>query len=915
MTAEELLATMTEPLAEDDGYCTIDPETRVITIPPEYQLLGVESDEKAERIYFKCPKIVGDNIDLTKLALRVNFRNAGAVVDQYLVDDVEVDGDDITFSWLLSRRVTQYEGTVNFIVCAVKVSGEEITNEWNTTLAEAEVLEGLEVEVVLPEDETDIVNQLLALAETRLNDVRDATSSANTAASNANQKAQEAENAAEDARGVIEQITKDSYLHTALQSFIDTVTATPTAYGNAIVKKIEGFTRQQTPTGAQLFDASGLTAYNGATISIFNGGKEVRITGRKQSDVKGSAIWSIPSDIVNLLKGKTAYVYVSHNAEKGWVEFDIRTPSGWDYPKMANNQWTSVQVPSDASSISLALIPNNVTETDVTATFQNIKIGLTQFETWEPYTGGQPAPNPDYPMVVQGVGYRGFFDGELTQSVYRITDGASSGYDDRYICNANKIPCKSGDTITFQYKIYGSGVRDQENFRICFYDGEGVFLSAQSPSGGITNFDSSISFTAPANAKTFTWCFTYAPWKRFLRLNILINNQYAICVKSTGPNIFNKNGFTAGSAARATVYDETVQIKTIEGSGNAPGVFFYLGPIANFLGKRLYIKADKMESTHSAEGKASCRIVLRAVKSGASVQSFGVYQDSRAGTWHQFSEIPEDIDLDSVTDLALQLYVGDGTAQVSVGETATFENVMLCEEQTDKYHPYQSNVTYIPVDYPLFEGDKIIQRNGEYKLLRKMGFKTYDGSDDENWNVTYNEENNVYNIYIADMMNDGKRGVLVPNNYFYNSEYGYALHSSFISSSGNYNIMISPDMNIDTVQEWKDWLKTHTMYCAYKLATPTEGPLSPEAQKALHSIMATDEQTELTIVGVPSDETIQNQFLLPRNEDGALNTTAYCTSVKNKLTLDELLSQSLDSRVNKLEIDNAALAEQTIVVE
>ena len=148
MTAEELLAAMAEPLAEDGTYCTIDPETRVITIPPEYQLLGVESDEKAERIYFKCPKIVGDDTDLSKLALRVNFRNAGQVVDQYLVDDVAVDGDNITFSWLLSRRVTQYEGDVNFIVCAVRVSGETITNEWNTTLATSQVLEGLEVDKI-----------------------------------------------------------------------------------------------------------------------------------------------------------------------------------------------------------------------------------------------------------------------------------------------------------------------------------------------------------------------------------------------------------------------------------------------------------------------------------------------------------------------------------------------------------------------------------------------------------------------------------------------------------------------------------------------------------------------------------------------------------------------------------------------
>lgn len=164
MTAEELLATMTEPLVEEDEYCTIDPETRVITIPPQYQLLGVESDEKAERIYFKCPKIVGDDIDLSKLALRVNFRNAGRVVDQYRVDDVAVDGDNITFSWLLSRRVTQYEGDVDFIVCAVRVHDDAtITNEWNTTIATATVLEGLETDY-LPEEEEqarDLLTELI----------------------------------------------------------------------------------------------------------------------------------------------------------------------------------------------------------------------------------------------------------------------------------------------------------------------------------------------------------------------------------------------------------------------------------------------------------------------------------------------------------------------------------------------------------------------------------------------------------------------------------------------------------------------------------------------------------------------------------------------------------------------------------
>ena len=51
MTAEELLKQMSaEPFAEEMVCCVIDPETRVIDVPAEYQLLGVESDEKVERM-------------------------------------------------------------------------------------------------------------------------------------------------------------------------------------------------------------------------------------------------------------------------------------------------------------------------------------------------------------------------------------------------------------------------------------------------------------------------------------------------------------------------------------------------------------------------------------------------------------------------------------------------------------------------------------------------------------------------------------------------------------------------------------------------------------------------------------------------------------------------------------------------
>lgn len=849
MTAEELLTTMAEPLAEDGTYCTIDPETRVITIPPEYQLLGVESDEKAERIYFKCPKIVGDDIDLSKLALRVNFRNAGQVVDQYLVDDVAVDGDNITFSWLLSRRVTQYEGDVNFIVCAVRVSGETITNEWNTTLATAQVLEGLEAEMVLPEEETDIVNQLLSLAETRLNDVKEATADANTAASNANQKAQEAENAAEDARGVTEQITKDSYLHTALQSFIDTVTASPTAYGNAIVKKIEGFIRQETTTGAQLFDIEGTVTANQATKAILNDGRDLQVTGKKVDSSKwGYAYYNFPAEKVS---GKTLYVYVEYNSGLG-CEFNIKDAENkWTYPMVSSGKWTTISVPSNVMQCSILFYPNRTTETEVTGVYKNIKVGFTQFETWEPYTGGQPAPNPDYPMVVQGTGYRGFFD-DLYEFVYHGENDVVNR-NNEWVASVNKIPCKSGDSVEIIYHRSNSN----SMYGIIYYKGDDFvsILATQRGNG---------KFAVPSGVDGFRWQVYESgdqPDPSFV--DVKINGKYAVVVKSEGKNLFDLSKVEYGKAISndtGNTFDALEDIATdyihVDGSS-----YIYAKPMSIRQWMAFYSETYDYISGWSEYGKIQ-------------VPSNAVY------------------------------------ARFTVAKADMYEwYVIKGENALEEYLPYQSNVTYIPVDYPLFEGDRIVQRNGEYKLLRKWGMSVFDGSEDEGWAQGKSNTNQFY----TSQYKEKKVNADIVSNRF---KHATSVEPPSIWIGNDINIYFeSGYLDNNTIAGFQEWLQENPVSCVYELATPTEEPLSSEAMKALHSIMATDEQTELTIVGVPADAEISNQFLLPRNEDGALNTTAYCTAEKNKIVLNELVAQNLDARVNKLEIDNASLTEQTIIVE
>lgn len=165
MTLEEALAAATADDGSETVYCTVDDDTRLVTVPDKYKKLGVESDEKAKRIWFRFPKLVGNNgVDLSAIGVRVNFRNANGDGDIYIVEDLTTDGDYVTFSWELTRKVTAYKGHVSFVVCAVKSATDGTTkNEWNTTLnKECEVLEGLEVTEQITQENPDIIEYILA---------------------------------------------------------------------------------------------------------------------------------------------------------------------------------------------------------------------------------------------------------------------------------------------------------------------------------------------------------------------------------------------------------------------------------------------------------------------------------------------------------------------------------------------------------------------------------------------------------------------------------------------------------------------------------------------------------------------------------------------------------------------------------
>lgn len=162
MQTLQVLNADAELYTASEQYITIDTDTREITIPDSQKLFGVKDDLKAERKYFKVKKVVGDNLDLSKHRLYINYMNANKETSAYLVDDVKVDGDYITFSWLLYRSVTKYIGNVSFIVCAKSSNNKGLLQtDWNTTLATGTVKEGLEVDTATTEEYPDVIEQIL----------------------------------------------------------------------------------------------------------------------------------------------------------------------------------------------------------------------------------------------------------------------------------------------------------------------------------------------------------------------------------------------------------------------------------------------------------------------------------------------------------------------------------------------------------------------------------------------------------------------------------------------------------------------------------------------------------------------------------------------------------------------------------
>lgn len=147
------------------GTIIINDDLRTMQIPSSITLLGVESDDDVNVLQFQMPKEYS-GFDLSEFQARINYMNANGEGDLYIADDLAVDGDNMTFSWLVGRNACAYVGNVQFIVCLKKFDEDSnVTQEFNTTVYTLPVLRGLETTEAVVQENADIIEYILKMIE------------------------------------------------------------------------------------------------------------------------------------------------------------------------------------------------------------------------------------------------------------------------------------------------------------------------------------------------------------------------------------------------------------------------------------------------------------------------------------------------------------------------------------------------------------------------------------------------------------------------------------------------------------------------------------------------------------------------------------------------------------------------------
>nr|DAF82003.1 MAG TPA: hypothetical protein [Caudoviricetes sp.] len=380
--------------------------------------VSVRGEQNAQFVGFQLPRY-DDAMDLTKQNLYIHYQTVYGGSDG-VPCNVSWSDNYVRMCWMIPGQATQEPGSIQMMIYATGTNSVGDRTIWKTLPATYTIHDGLEIGGGIPEPDPSWYEQFVAQMEDKVSTAQgyanDAQASKTAAAGSATAAAQSADASAQ---ALAE--NKD-YVESQKETFVGyNKRETDLKYANALIGSASGTGRvtvgdaweapipdlevagksdQFTTTGAQLFDASKipvLTAGGATVVGTADGG--YRISG--SGDLTSSFYETVKITDISMLK--PGNIMLKSEATVPKLSIKLINSSSATLLELSENQTKTITEDMlNTEGVYLQYMLYGPSSRTITPGTYYPMLYQDGDGTWEPYTGGQPSPSPDYPQEIVG---------------------------------------------------------------------------------------------------------------------------------------------------------------------------------------------------------------------------------------------------------------------------------------------------------------------------------------------------------------------------------------------------------------------------------------------------------------------------------------------------------------------------------
>lgn len=856
--------------------------------------VSVRGEQNAQFVGFQLPRY-DDAMDLTKQNLYIHYQTVYGGSDG-VPCNVSWSDNYVRMCWKIPAQATQEPGSIQMMIYATGTDSVGDRTVWKTLPATYTIHDGLEIGGGIPEPDQSWYEQFVAQMEDKVSTAQgyanDAQASKVAAAGSATAAAQSA-----DASAQALQENKD-YVESQKETFVGyNKRETDLKYANALIGSASG-------TGRVTVE----DAWEAPIPDLRISGKseQVSTTGKNLCEMrlpKGSKdglTYTPNSD------GSFTLTGTNTSSETRTFRIDQSTDGGKDnLQNYASGQYTlSITTDSDVTNLELDLLQNNTWKAfiqvplgqkyktvdikDATNCFIVLAVpaggtvnitGKIQLErgpltSWEPYTGGQSSPSPDYPQPIISTGtvttgVQLFDAGKVLNksfggaTIVNNADGSitisGSGtmtdtLDTRCTLTHDETMALIGNKRTFTVT---ANITTYPYFFFNFIDKTGAVLRAE-----LVNDATSITRTIPTTLDIDTLYIQFGYYGR-VDTSIVSGTQKVMVNAGTSPKPWEP--YTGGKPSPSEEYPQPMDVtvtgeqlfdasllKSMAGGTwslsdggrkiSVTGINPYAActaavPIESIRGKTVTLSGNVESKTN-----VDCPVVVQ----GRLTLSDGSMEYYVATNKKAAIIIPED-----AQGFKIELITNNRNTALDIANTTVFTDVLLSFDAEATWEPFAGYQTAtIQLTAPLYGigeyRDRILCKDGVWGIERYCPVSVFDGSTDEKWNEasTNDAAKKRYGIVIGGISADAEHSTAICS------------HFKLTSSGGTFNCMSGFAIAEKALwiyfdgrplEEFKTWLADNPIIVAYSVTTPTWEPLPAATQTALNALTTFTGTTHITI--------------------------------------------------------------------